>query len=136
MTARRSHHRIDRPLLACLLLVASALAACAPASSPAAPSPPAEGSGAPAPQIVGPVILDPGATSATVPVGRFVVFSVPEPASWTLAAEPADLVALTPGTQSDTLVTNPGAEALAPGTATVTLTNAAGERLVFTITIE
>ena len=40
------------------------------------------------------------------------------------------------GADADFFKPRPAAEALAPGTATVTLTNAAGATLVFTITVE
>jgi hypothetical protein len=53
-----------------------------------------------------------------------------------LAAEPAELVALSAGGEQGGAVLNPGAEALKPGVVEVTLTNsAAGETLVFQLTI-
>ena len=87
-------------------------------------------------QVIGPIILDTTQTSATVPVGRTVVFNVENPGAWTLAAEPTELVALSAGGEQGGAVLNPGAEALKPGVVEVTLTNsAAGETLVFQLTI-
>ena len=54
-----------------------------------------------------------------------------------MAADPADLVELTPGGEKDGATFNPGATALAAGSVTVTLTNGtSGEVLTFAITIK
>ena len=88
-------------------------------------------------QVIGPVILDPTQASAEVTVGRTVVFNVEDPGAWTMAADPADLVELTPGGELDGATFNPGAAALAAGSVTVTLTTGtSGEVLTFVITIK
>ena len=116
--------------LAFLLLAGLFLAACSGTSSPSpAPSP----TGA---EMVGPVILDAQNTSATVTVGRFVVFNVDDPETWEISAEPEGVVKVQKGYNDGSATFNPGAEALKPGKATVTLTNPAGDKLVFTITVE
>lgn len=88
-------------------------------------------------QVIGPVILEPTQASAEVTVGRTVVFNVEDPGAWTMAADPADLVELTPGGELDGATFNPGAAALAAGSVTITLTNGtSGEVLTFEITIK
>ena len=88
-------------------------------------------------QVIGPVILEPTQTSAEVTVGRTVVFNVEDPGAWMMAADPADLVELTPGGELDGAIFNPGATALAAGNVTITLTNGtSGEVLTFEITIK
>lgn len=116
--------------LAFLLAAGLLLAGCGGGPS-ASPSPSASG-----PQVVGPVILDRSTTSATVPVGRFVVFSLEQPATWEIAATPDGIVKVQKGSDDGSATFNPGAEALTPGTATVTLTSPAGETIVYTITVE
>ena len=88
-------------------------------------------------QVIGPVILDATQTSAEVALGRTVVFNVEDPGAWTMTADPADLVQLTPGGELDGATFNPGAATLAAGSVTVTLTNGgSGEVLTFAITIK
>jgi len=83
------------------------------------------------------LILDSTQTSADVTVGRTIVFNVENPAAWTLSADPADLVQLTPGGESGGATFNPGATALAAGSVTITLTNeTSGEVLTFAISIK
>ena len=130
------------PLATFVLIAVMALTACGGAVPvdlvPATPAggestaPPMGGG----PGVVAPVFLDATTTTAEVAVGRFIVFNVDKPASWTMTADPADLVVLTPGSESADLVTNPGAETKAAGSVTVTLKNTAGDTLVFTITIK
>ena len=87
--------------------------------------------------LVGPVILDATQTSAEVAVGRTVVFNVKDPGTWTLAADPANLVELTVGGERDGATFNPGATALAVGNVSVTLKQStSGETLTFTLTIK
>ena len=116
-----------------LLLLSAALvggaAACGGSSASESPS----GST----QVIGPVFLDAAQTSAEVSVGRTLVFNVEDPGAWTMAADPADLVELTPGGERDGATFNPGAAALAAGSVTITLTNGtSGEVLTFAITIK
>lgn len=65
-----------------------------------------------------------------------VVFNVDDPTTWEISAEPDGVVKVQKGYDDGSAVFNPGAEALEAGVATVTLTNPAGEELVFTITVE
>jgi len=123
--------------LAVLLMAGVFLVGCGttPTPSPATPSPvpsdsPASG------EIVGPVILDADHTSGTVTVGRMVVFNVDNPETWAISADPEGLVRVQKGSDDGSATFNPGAEALKPGKATITLTNPDGDKLVFTVTIE
>jgi hypothetical protein len=125
-------HRPAVALLACLLL-----AACGGTASPSPAPSSAVPSGSPGDAgLVGPVILEGETTSATVDVGRMVVFKVDDPETWTISAEPEGVVKVQAGYNDGSATFNPGAEALAPGVATVTLVNPAGEKLEYTITVE
>ncbi len=118
--------------LAVLLFAGLFLAACGGTSSPS-PAPSGSPTGG---EVIGPVILDAQNTSATVTVGRFVVFNVDDPETWEISADPEGVVKVQKGYNDGSATFNPGAEALKPGKATVTLTNPAGDKLVFTITVE
>jgi hypothetical protein len=118
--------------LALVLLACLSLAACG-GTTPPTPAPSGSPTGA---GLVGPVILDAQTTSATVAVGRMVVFNVDDPETWAISAVPDGVVKVQAGYNDGSATFNPGAEALAPGVATVTLTNPAGDKLEFTITVE
>jgi hypothetical protein len=120
-----------------LLIAGIFLAGCGTTSSPSAAAPSADSTGSsPGVEIVGPVILDAQHTSATVPVGRMVVFKVDNPETWDISAKPEGVVKVQKGVNDGSATFNPGAEALTPGEATVTLTDSAGDTLVFTVTVE
>lgn len=97
----------------------STLAACSSGGS-SDPTTSASQSGA---QMIGPVIVEPGQTEVSVTVGRLVVFNVTDPTKEMIATDNPEVVSVTPGRDDGSAVFNPGAEALAPGTAQVTLTN-------------
>ena len=123
--------------LAVLLLAGLLLAACGGTTSPSSAPPSAAASGSPAGgEVISPVILDAQHTSATVTVGRMVVFNVDNPETWEISADPEGVVKVQKGYNDGSATFNPGAEALKPGTATVTLKNPAGDKLVFTITVQ
>ena len=123
--------------LVVLLLAGLFLAACGGTTS-ATTAPPSIGpAGSPTGgELVGPVILDAQNTSATVTVGRMVVFNVDNPETWEISADPEGVVKVQKGYNDGSATFNPGAEALKAGKATVTLTNPAGDKLVFMITVE
>jgi hypothetical protein len=118
--------------LAVVLLAGLLVAACSgtPSPSPVPSGSPAGG------EVVGPVILDAETTSASVTVGRWVVFNVDDPTTWEISAAPEGVVKVQKGYDDGSAVFNPGAEALKAGVATVTLTNPAGDTLVYTITVQ
>ena len=73
--------------------------------------------------MIGPVMVEPGDSQASVTVGRMVVFNVADPMAEMIATDNPEVLSVTPGRDDGSAVFNPGAEALKPGTATVTLTN-------------
>jgi len=124
-----------RSVLLLVLAIAATVAACGASGATAVPSNPPAASGAGGDAgVIAPTILDASATTAQVKVGWFVVFKLDDPAAWTMSADKAGLVELTPGTADGTMVTNPGARALAAGTVKVTLVNGK-TTLVYTLTI-
>lgn len=73
--------------------------------------------------MIGPVMVEPEQTDVSVTVGRMVVFNVADPTAEMIATDKPEILSVIPGRDDGSAVFNPGAEALAPGTATVTLTN-------------
>jgi hypothetical protein len=123
--------------LAGLLMAGVILAGCSATSSPSAAAPsPVVPDSSPGAEIVGPVILDAEHTAGTVTVGRMVVLNVDNPETWEISAEPVGIVLVQKGANDGSATFNPGAEALKPGQATITLVNPAGDKLVFTVTVE
>ncbi len=87
-------------------------------------------------QMIGPVTVEPGQTEVSVSVGRMVVFNVADPTKEMIATDNPEVVSVIPGRDDGSAVFNPGAEALAPGTAQVTLTNMdTGATQVVSITV-
>lgn len=82
-----------------------------------------------------PVIVEPTATTAEAKVGDTVVFNVDKLAGTTISTTTPDLVELTQGGEQDGAEFNPGAKALAAGTAVVTVTNPDSSMRDVTITI-
>lgn len=102
-------------------------------SSSAAPAPEPTDEGA---QVIGPVIVEPGTTTAEVQVGRFVTFNVDDVMAWTISSSDEAIVKVTAGKDDGSAQFLPGGEALAAGTAEVTLTNSGtGEEWVVTVTV-
>ncbi|MFM8772679.1 MAG: hypothetical protein ACKOFP_02360 [Actinomycetota bacterium] len=100
-------------------------------SSSAAPAPTDEGA-----QVIGPVIVEPGQTSAEVAVGRVVTFAVDDVTAWTIASSDEAVMTVTPGKDDGSAQFLPGGEAIAAGTAEITLTNSGtGEEWVVTVTV-
>ena len=101
-------------------------------SSSAAPAPTEEGA-----QVIGPVIVEPGTTTAEVQVGRFITFNVDDVMAWTISSSDESVLKVTAGKDDGSAQFLPGGEALAPGTAEVTLTNMddAEDKWVVTVTV-
>jgi hypothetical protein len=101
-------------------------------SSAAAPTESEGGMG-----MIGPVIVEPGQTTAEVQVGRVVTFNVDDVMAWTISSSDEAVLAVTAGKDDGSAQFLPGGEALAPGTAEVTLTNIdnADEKWVVTVTV-
>lgn len=120
------------------LLGIAVLAGCS-ASTSSTPAAPASDAAASAGVIGGdvlpPVIVEPTATTAEAKVGDTIVFNVVKLAGTTISTSTPDLVELTQGGEKDGAEFNPGAKALAAGTAIITVTNPDSSMRDVTITI-
>ena len=105
-------------LTACGSSGGSSSSTSAAASSSAAPTTSEGGAG-----MIGPVIVEPGATTAEVAVGRMITFKVDDVKAWTIESSDPAVLAVTQGKDDGSAQFLPGGEALAAGTATVTLKN-------------
>ena len=122
------------------LLGITVLAGCSASTSstPDAPASDAAASAAASPiggDVLPPVIVEPMATTAEAKVGDIIVFNVDKLAGTTISTTTPDLVELTQGGEQDGAEFNPGAKALAAGTAVVTVTNPDSSMRDVTITI-
>ena len=97
---------------------------------------PAASSADSAQQMLPPVIVEPGQTEATAKVGDFIDILVDQLAGTTLDTSTPELLEISQGGEKDGAEFNPGAKALAPGNAviTVTLPDATSYDLNITIT--
>ncbi len=129
-------------------VAALALAGCSSSSSETSTSPtpaaettaaaPAETMASPQASMVGPIIVEPDQTEVEATVGRFIDFNVgAKPGRWDIESDNPTVVAVTKGGKQGGAVMNPGGEALAVGTAVVTLTDTASDldALQYTITV-
>ena len=82
-----------------------------------------------------PVMVMPGQTTATAKVGDFVVFSQPDPTKTTIGTDKPDVLELTQGKDDGSAQFNPGAKAIAPGVAVVTIAAADGTVSTVTVTV-
>lgn len=75
--------------------------------------------------VLPPVMVEPGQTEATAKVGDTIVFNIPEAdlAGTTIDTDQPDILEVSQAKQEGDALFNPGAKALAPGTAVVTITN-------------
>lgn len=119
-----------KKVLAALFLIVALTAACTPATSDISPAPSATPSNGAVvmPDDLPPMVLDRAETRGFVVVGDRVVFDLANPGDWTPSVDVDGLLAFdTDGSLAAT--------AVAIGTAVVTMTNGAGESVVFTIKI-
>jgi len=127
-------------LAGCSASTSSAPAAPASSAAAASSAAPASEAASPAASPIGgdvlpPVIVDATATTAEAKVGDTIVFNVTKLAGTTISTSTPDLVELTQGGEKDGAEFNPGAKALAAGTAVVTVTNPDSSMRDVTITI-
>lgn len=72
--------------------------------------------------MIGPVIVLPHQSEASVEVGRMVVINVDSPTETVISTDRPDLLELSQGRYDGSAWFNPGAQTLAAGTATITVT--------------
>lgn len=118
----RSSSRVAA-VVAAALATAGLLAGCSSSSSSdsSAASPAASPIGG---NVLPPVIVDPGQTEATAKVGDTIVINIPEAdlAGTTIDTDQPDILEVSQAKQEGDALLNPGAKALAPGTAVITIT--------------
>ena len=87
--------------------------------------------------MIGPVIVEPGQTTAEVQVGRVITFNVDDVMAWMISSSDEAVVAVTAGKDDGSAQFLPGGEALSAGTAEITLTNMddTDEKWVVTVTV-
>lgn len=87
--------------------------------------------------VLPPVMVEPGQTEATVKVGGTIVFNIPEKelAGTTVDTDAPDILEVSQAKQDGDAILNPGAKALAPGTAVVTITAPNSSTSTVTVTV-
>lgn len=86
-------------------------------------------------QMLPPVIVEPGQTEATAKVGDFIDIVVDEIVGTTIATDNPEILEISQARQDGDALFNPGAQALAPGTATITVTGPDSESYDITVTV-
>lgn len=82
-----------------------------------------------------PVIVTPSQTRAVAQVGETIVFNQPDPANTKISTDRPDVLKLFQGRDDGSAQFNPGAKALAPGAAVVTIEAADGSTEQVTVTV-
>ncbi len=77
-------------------------------------------------QMLPPVIVTVDQTDASAVVGDFIDIIVDDPANTVISVDVSGILEITQGSDDGTVVMNPGAKALAAGTAMITVTKADG----------
>lgn len=86
-------------------------------------------------QLLPPVIVEPGQTEAAAKVGDFIDIVVDDPVETTIATTDTGIVEISQGYDDGSAVFNPGARALAVGTATITITGPDGSSYDLVVTV-
>ena len=86
-------------------------------------------------QVLPPVIIEQGQTTASAKVGDSLYINVADPVTTTISTTTPELVELTQGYSDGSATFNPGATALAPGDAVITITPADGASYELKVTI-
>ncbi|MGB8021115.1 MAG: hypothetical protein WCF04_07810 [Candidatus Nanopelagicales bacterium] len=79
--------------------------------------------------------MTPSQTTATAHVGETIVFNQPDPAHTRISTDNPDVLELFQGRDDGSALFNPGATALAPGVAVVTIEAADGSTERVTVTV-
>ena len=120
--------------MAALIVVAAGGCATGSTDGDPEPAPPSVTSSGSV-QLPAPVIVAPGQTTAEATVGETIVFNQPDPANTTISTDKPDVLELTQGWDDGSAVFNPGATALAPGVAVVTIEADDGSTTQVTVTV-
>ena len=123
-----------------VLLGVGVLAGCSSSSgssssSSAAQSAPASAAAGASAQMLPPIIVTEGQTTASAKVGDFIDIVVKKVAGTTISTDKPDLLEISQAHEDGGAVFNPGAKALAPGTAIITVTNPNNTTRDITVTI-
>jgi hypothetical protein len=86
-------------------------------------------------QMLPPVIVEPGQTEATAKVGEFIDIVVEDVIGTTVATDNPDVLDISQARQDGDAIFNPGAQALTPGTATITVTGPENESYDIAVTV-
>ncbi len=86
-------------------------------------------------QLLPPVIITADQLDAAAVVGDMIDIVVDDPVNTTIAVDNTDVLEITQGSDDGSALFNPGAKALAPGTATITLTNPDGSTRDILVTV-
>lgn len=86
-------------------------------------------------QVLPPVIVAEGETTAEAKVGDTVVFNVADPVNTTISVDKTDVLELEQGRTDGSATFNPGALALAKGTAEVTIEEPGQPARTVTVTV-
>ena len=73
--------------------------------------------------MIGPVIVEPGTTTAEISVGRVMTFNVADPMVWMISSSDLEVMTVTAGKEDMGATYLPGGEALKEGTTEIVLTN-------------
>ena len=104
-------------IIAAALLGVGVLAGCSSSGESDANQTTSEGN-----QMLPPIILEPGETEATAKVGDFIVVKADDRLGTTIATDNPDILEVQQAYDDESAEFNAGAEVLAPGNATITVT--------------
>ncbi len=86
-------------------------------------------------EMLPPVIITADQMDASAVVGDMIDIVVDDPVNTTIAVDNADVLEITQGTDDGSALFNPGAKALAAGTATITVTHPDGSTRDIVVTV-
>ena len=86
-------------------------------------------------QMLPPVVVTADQMNVAAVVGNMIDIVVDDPVNTTIAVDNSDVLEITQGKDDGSALFNPGAKALAVGTATVTVTNPDGTTRDITVTV-
>jgi len=104
------------------LLGVTLLAGCSSSSDESATDTTSEQTSEESTQMLPPVIVEPGQTEATAKVGDFIDVVVEEVIGTTISTDNPEVLEVSQARQDGDAIFNPGAKALAAGSATITVT--------------